>query len=166
MSRLLRKIFPHPLVSSLLVVTWMMLVNRFAWGSLVFAIIMAIIIPVITAPYWPDRPRIRGGIKVLEYMAIVIYDIIMANIAVARIVLFMPNRDLKPAWLTVPLELKSPEAITVLAGTITLTPGTVSTDLSEDGRELLVHCLHAPYPDSVLAEIKTRYEARLKEIFE
>ena len=59
----------------------------------------------------------------------------------------------------------SPEAITVLAATITLTPGTVSCDLSEDGHALLVHCLHAPDPAAVLDEIKTRYEARLKEIF-
>ena len=50
--------------------------------------------------------------------------------------------------------------------TITLTPGTVSCDLSRDGRSLLVHCLHAPDPDAVLSEIKTRYESRLKEIFE
>ena len=57
-------------------------------------------------------------------------------------------------------------AITVLAGTITMTPGTVSSDVSADGRSLLVHCLHAPEPASVVDEIKQRYERRLKEIFE
>ena len=65
----------------------------------------------------------------------------------------------------IPLEIRTPEAITVLAGTITLTPGTVSCDLSECGHALLVHCLHAPDPDSVVLDIKTRYESRLKEIF-
>ena len=85
---------------------------------------------------------------------------------VARIVLFMPRRDLRPAWIVIPLELRRPEAITSLAATITLTPGTVSCDLSEDGRALLVHCLHAPDPDAVRIEIQERYEARLKEIFE
>ena len=92
-------------------------------------------------------------------------DIVRANIDVARIVLFKPNSRLRPAWITVPLDLRSPEAIAVLAGTITLTPGTVSCDLSECGHALLVHCLHAPEPDEIVAEIKTRYEARLKEIF-
>ena len=48
---------------------------------------------------------------------------------------------------------------------ITLTPGTLSCDLSQDRDALLVHCLHAPDPEAVLEEIKTRYEARLKEIF-
>lgn len=65
----------------------------------------------------------------------------------------------------IPLDIRTPEAITVLAGTITLTPGTVSCDLSECGHALLVHCLHAPEPDSVVTDIKTRYELRLKEIF-
>ena len=66
----------------------------------------------------------------------------------------------------IPLELRSPEAIAVLAGTITMTPGTVSADLSSDGRSLLVHCLDAADPDDVVASIKSRYERRLKEIFE
>ncbi len=73
---------------------------------------------------------------------------------------------MSPAWVPIPLDLRSPEAITVLAGTITLTPGTVSAEFSADGRELLVHALDAPDPDAVRDEIKSRYERRLKEIFE
>ena len=88
-----------------------------------------------------------------------------ANIDVAKIVLFKPSRELQPAWLVVPLEITTPEAIAVLMGTITLTPGTVSCDLAEDGSALLVHALHCPDPESSIDEMKTRYEARLKEIF-
>ena len=58
------------------------------------------------------------------------------------------------------------EAITALASTITLTPGTVSADLSSGGHTLLVHCLHTEDPDGVREEIKSRYERRLMEIFE
>ena len=68
--------------------------------------------------------------------------------------------------VSIPLDLRTPEAITVLAGTITMTPGTVSSDVAADGRSLLVHCLDAPDPDAVRDEIKQRYERRLKEIFE
>lgn len=151
---MIRRILPHPVLSLVVALVWLLLVNRFAWGSLVFALILGLVVPAATAPYWPHRARIGSPAKIVAYVAIVIWDIVKANIAVARIVLFLPKRD-----------LTSPEAITVLAGTITLTPGTVSCDLSEDGRALLVHCLHAPDPASVLDEIKTRYEARLKEIF-
>jgi multicomponent K+:H+ antiporter subunit E len=85
---------------------------------------------------------------------------------VAMIILFKRNENLASRWITVPLDLRTPEAITVLAGTITMTPGTVSSDLAEDGRSLLVHCLDAPDPEATIADIKSRYERRLKEIFE
>lgn len=162
---MIRRILPNPLLSAVVALVWMLLVNKFSWGSLVFALMLGLIVPAATATYWPDRARIGSPLKIANYVGIVIWDIIKANISVAKVVLFLPKRDLQPCWLTVPLDLQSPEAITVLAGTITLTPGTVTCDLSEDGRALLVHCLHAPDPASVLDEIKTRYEARLKEIF-
>ena len=163
---MIRRLFPHPYLSAVLVIVWLLLVNRFAWGSLVFAIILSIAIPALTEPYWPQRARLRSPGKIIAYMGLVLHDIVKANIDVALIVLFKPNRNLQPAWITIPLDVRSPEAITVLAATITLTPGTVSADLSQDGHALLVHCLHAPEPESVIEEIKTRYEARLKEIFE
>ncbi|TKW66654.1 MAG: Na+/H+ antiporter subunit E [Paracoccus denitrificans] len=162
---MMRRMFPHPYLSVLLVLTWLMLVNDFRWGSLLFGMILSILIPAFIAPYWPHRPMLKSGAKLASYTMVVFWDIIVANIQVAMIVLFKSNRDLRPAWIVVPLDLRSPEAITVLAGTITLTPGTVSCDLSECGHALLVHCLHAPDPDSVVADIKTRYESRLKEIF-
>lgn len=162
---MIRRILPHPFLTLTLSVIWMMLVNRWAVGSLVFAIMLGIAIPLITAPYWPDSARYRRPGKIPEFAAIVIWDIIKANIAVSRIVLFMPRDRIRPAWISISLELTQPEAIAALAATITLTPGTVSCDLSEDGQSLLVHCLHAPEPQEVIDEIKTRYESRLKEIF-
>jgi multicomponent K+:H+ antiporter subunit E len=162
---MIRRILPHPVLSLVVALIWMLLVNRFAWGSLVFALMLGLVVPLVTVPYWPDRPRMRKPLRMLPYIGIVIHDIVKANIDVARIVLFMPNRQLRPAWLVVPLEVDAPEAIAVLMGTITLTPGTVSCDLAEDGRSLLVHALHCPDPEGTVAEIRERYEARLKEIF-
>jgi multicomponent K+:H+ antiporter subunit E len=72
---------------------------------------------------------------------------------------------LRSTWLVVPLKLRIPEAITLLAGTITMTPGTVSCDLAADGSALLVHCLHTDDPDATVAGIKSRYEARVMKIF-
>ena len=94
------------------------------------------------------------------------WDIIVANIQVAKIILISRNEDIKSAWIPVPIDLKTPEAITMLAGTITMTPGTVTADMSSCGRVLLIHSLHAPDPDAIRDDIKTRYEARLKRIFE
>ncbi len=163
---MIRRLYPHPWLSVTLILVWMLLVNRWAVGSLVFAIIVGTVVPIMTAPYWPQAGGYSRPGRIPPYLGIVIWDILKANFVVAGIVLFKPRRNLRPAWVVVPLELRRPEAITTLAATITLTPGTVSCDLAEDGRALLVHCLHAPDPDAVLDEIKTRYEARLKEIFE
>ncbi|MBL4915671.1 Na+/H+ antiporter subunit E [Szabonella alba] len=163
---MLRRLYPHPFLTLLLIVSWMLLVNQAKLGSLLMAVILGTVIPLLTAPYWPNRPALRNMPALAGYLAVVIYDIVKSNFIVARIVLFMPNSQLRPAWVSIPLDLRTPEAITVLAGTITMTPGTVTSDMSEDGRTLLVHCLHAPDPDGVRDEIKTRYEARLKRIFE
>lgn len=160
MSRLL----PHPGLSVLLVVMWMVMVGDLTFGALFLGLVFAVLVPIFTAPWWPGRPRVRFG-KGLAFCALVVRDIIVANFEVAAIVLFKPTRDLRPAWLTIPLDLASPEAITVLAGTISLTPGTVSADVSGCGRFLLVHALHAPDPAAEIAKIKARYEARLKEVF-
>ncbi|PCD76044.1 Na+/H+ antiporter subunit E [Pseudothioclava arenosa] len=163
---MIRKILPHPHLTLLLTLVWLLLANAYTINSLVFGLLMGLVIPWITAPYWPDRPIIRNLPKIIEYILIVFYDILVSNIVVARIVLFLPNSKLQPAWVTVPLDLHEPEAITVLAGTITMTPGTLTAEVSADGHSLLVHCLHAPDPDGVRDDIKARYEARLKEIFE
>ena len=124
------------------------------------------LIPHLTARWWPDRPRIHRPLALVAYAALVLWDVIIANFHVARIILFMPADRIRSAWITVPLDLTSPEAISLLAGTITMTPGTLTADISADGRALLIHSLHAPDPDAIRAEIKSRYEARLKRIFE
>lgn len=161
---MMRRLLPHPGLSALLVVMWMVMVNDLTFGTLFLALVVGVAVPLFTAPWWPGRPKLRF-LPALSYAGVVLWDIVIANFQVAAIILFKPSRDLRPAWLTVPLELASPEAITVFAGTISLTPGTVSADVSACGRFLLVHALHAPDPAAEIAKVKMRYETRLKEIF-
>lgn len=165
MTRAFFWLIPHPFITLLLTIVWTLLQNEISAGMVVFGLILGIIIPWVTSIWWPDTPEgFRLG-KMVSYSVVVIWDIMVANVQVAWIVLTVPNTKLKPAWIVVPLELRQPEAITVLAGTITLTPGTVSADLSDHGHSLLVHVLHTDDPDSVRDDIKSRYERRLLEIF-
>lgn len=166
MTRALQWLFPHPLMTVILTIVWVMLQNSVTAGMVVFGFILGIIIPRMTAAWWPDRPPGFKPVKVILYVLLVMWDIVVANIQVAWIILTKSNARMQPAWIEIPLDLHKPEAITVLAGTITLTPGTVSADLSSEGRSLLVHALDAPDPGAVRDEIKNRYERRLKEIFE
>ena len=165
MSKAFHWLLPHPLLTLLLAVVWTLLQNDVSAGMIVFGVILGVIIPFGTSIWWPDRPSgFRIG-KMISYSFLAIWDIFVANVQVAWIVLTRPNDKLRPAWIEVPLDLRQPEAISVLAGTITLTPGTVSADLSDEGHSLLVHALDADDPDAVRDEIKDRYERRLKEIF-
>ncbi|MCC1492973.1 Na+/H+ antiporter subunit E [Cognatishimia sp. F0-27] len=159
------RLVPHPILSLTLLLVWLGLVNTFTLGNLLLGALFGLVIPMLTAPYWPNRPTIARPLKIAEYMLVVLWDIVVANVQVAAIILFKREPDIRSQWITVPLELTSAEAITVLAGTITMTPGTVSATLAADGSAILVHCLHTDDPDDVRTEIKTRYERRLLEIF-
>jgi multicomponent K+:H+ antiporter subunit E len=162
----MKRLFPHPYLTLTLIVLWFLLVNELKLGSLVMAAILGTAIPLLTSAWWPDRPRVKRPFGLASYSILVLWDVIVANFQVARIVLFMPRDKIQSNWITVPLDLKSNEAISLLAGTITMTPGTLTADMSACGRALLVHALHAPDPDATRDDIKSRYESRLQRIFE
>ena len=69
-----------------------------------------------------------------------------------------------PAFVKVPLDVQGDFTVTALASIVSLTPGTVSADVSDERDYLLVHVLNVDDEAALIAEIKTRYEAPLKEI--
>lgn len=160
----MQRLIPHPGLSVLLLIFWLLLSNSLSPAALVAGTVVAIVLPIFTAPFWPGRPRVNF-IAGLAYVALVVGDIVVANFQVAAIILFRRNRDLRAAWLVIPMELATPEAITLFAATISLTPGTVSADVSACGRFLLVHALDVADPVAEIARIKARYETRLQRIF-
>ncbi|MEG8020765.1 Na+/H+ antiporter subunit E [Sphingomonas aerolata] len=162
---MIKRLLPHPALTAMLVVVWLLMANSITVGGILLGLVFGIVLPKFTEPFWPDRPRVRFGRALLGYVGLVLYDIVVANFEVARLILFRRNRDLRSRWLVVPVALSSPEAITVLAATISLTPGTVSSDVSADGRFLLVHALDVADEAAEIARIKTRYEAPLLRIF-
>jgi multicomponent K+:H+ antiporter subunit E len=158
-------LIPHPLLTLLIVAVWILL-NGLSWGAAVLGLTLGIVVPRLTSAFWPHRPVVRSPLTIIEYAAIVLTDIVVANFQVAYLILFRRGEDLHSQFVTVPLDLRTPEAISALAGTITMTPGTVSASLSADGRALLVHCLETDDPEKTVSDIKARYESRLKRIFE
>ncbi|WP_151635050.1 Na+/H+ antiporter subunit E [Noviherbaspirillum aerium] len=157
--------FPHPLVSLSLLAIWLILNSSIAPGQVLLGALLAWAIPWSARAVWSRHVVVRHPATVLRLLATVLYDIVVANLNVARLVLG-PVSKLRPAFIRFPLELDEPYAIWTLASIITLTPGTVSSDISEDRRTLLVHVLDTDDADALIAEIKHRYETPLKEIFE
>ncbi|THH37034.1 Na+/H+ antiporter subunit E [Aliishimia ponticola] len=159
------RLLPHPLLSLALAMVWLALVNTVTLGNVILGLLFGWAIPLLTAAYWPDRPSLRKPWLFIGYFLLVLWDIVVANVQVALIILFKRRDNIRSEWVRVPLDLTSPEAITMLAGTITMTPGTVSATLSADAGCILVHCLHTDDPDEVRDTIKSRYERRLLEMF-
>ena len=162
---MLARLLPHPLLTLLLTLVWVLLANGPSAGSLVLGLSLGVILPLLTRPFWPERPAIRSPFTVVEYGLIVLFDICVANLQVAYLILFKRPEALRSRFVVVPLDTRVPEAIVTLAGTITMTPGTVSCDVSADGRSLLVHALDVGDSAALVATIKNRYERRLLEIF-
>ena len=161
----MNKLLPHPLLTPALAAIWLLLNNSLAPGQILLGVLLGWLIPLFTLRFWPETVRIRRPWVLLRFLALVLMDIVLANLVVAWRILGNPER-LRPAFIEVPLALESDLAISLLANTICLTPGTVSAQLSPDRRTLLVHALDAPDPEAVRAAIKSRYEAPLKAVFE
>lgn len=161
---MIRRVVPNPLISLVIFVVWLLL-NGPSAGQLLLGLVLAFTIPVLVAPLKPDRPRIRRPARAAVLIAIVLHDIVKAAIELA-IRILGPESRIRPTYFWVPIELRDPYAIAALAGIITMTPGTLSSDLTPDRRHLLVHCFHTEDAAATIAEIKDRYERRLKEIFE
>jgi multicomponent K+:H+ antiporter subunit E len=160
-----RRWLPHPLLSFFMVLLWLLLVNEINPGQIFLGAILAWIIPYLTQDFWPESTSLRRPAVVIKFVVVVLWDILVANVVLAVRIL-RPVHQLKPAFMVLPLEVEQDFTITLLASTISLTPGTVSADLSSDRRTLLIHSLHVTDIDSAIAEIKQRYETPLKEIFE
>lgn len=158
-----RKLFPHPLLSLVLLCIWLLLHNTLAPGHILLGGALAILIPFASSAFWPERVCIRRPGLLLKFVARVVLDIVTANLLVARWILG-DNRKLHPAFIRYRLQLESPLAISALANTISLTPGTVSCDLSADRRYLLIHSLHVDDVEETVREIRQRYEQPLLEV--
>lgn len=155
---------PHPLMSLTLALVWLLLSNDFGPGQVLFGALLGVLFPQLTGGLWPERPHLHRPRLLGHYLIRLLGDIVIANLSVARLVLG-PTRRLRPAFIEYRIELTDPFAITVLASTISLTPGTVSADLSRDHRVLLIHSLDTPDADALVRHIRERYEQPLKEIF-
>ena len=158
--------FAHPVMSSAVAVTWLLLQQSLAVPQLITAALLGLLLPRLVHGFTGTRRAPRALGTALRLALVVLRDIVVSNITVARLVL-SPRARPVPAWVPIELELRDPRAVTLLATIITTTPGTVSCVVDEAHHRLLVHALDGSAgADAIAADIKARYEAPLKEIFE
>lgn len=161
----MRRLLPSPGISAVLFVAWLLMNVSLSAGHLALAALLAVAIPLVLAPLRGEQPRLHAPMVAVRLALVVLGDIVVSNIEVARRILG-PESRIRPAFVWVPLAIRDPHGIAALAGIITMTPGTLSSDLSEDRRHLLVHALNVDDPEQLVASIKARYETPLIEIFD
>lgn len=160
---MMQRVLPAPLLSVVLCGAWLLL-NGVSAGHFVLGAVLGVSIPWFTERFRPVRFRLRAWPTLVALALTVLKDIVVSNVQVAWLILG-PERRINPRFVWVPLDVRDPYGIATLAGIITMTPGTLSADLTDDRRFLLVHALNVADEGELIASIKARYEAPLRRIF-
>jgi multicomponent K+:H+ antiporter subunit E len=155
--------FDHPVLSVLLGASWLALSHSVELVHLLSALLIGLILPRLLHPFLTPADHI-DWMAALRLTAVVLKDIVLSNITVAKLVLG-PMSKPKPAWLPVPLATDHPRINALFATIITTTPGTVSCVIDEQRHEILVHALNCDDAQAMIDDMKNRYEVPLMQIF-
>lgn len=153
----------HPVLSLLIGAAWLLLQQSVLVPQLIVAAILALLLPRLLHGFLGHGMRLRRPLVALRFFFVVLWDIVVANVVVAWIVVSPTSRP-SPAWVPVPLDIRDPVAISLLATIITTTPGTVSCVVDDVDHVIHVHALDCSDVPALAAQIKSRYERPLAEI--
>lgn len=130
-------------------------------GGLVSFLALWLVRKNVSSPYYFRKMR-----QVLSLMLLFFWELLLSALRVSALVL-SPNlkAKLKPGIIAFPLTVKSDVEITLLANLITLTPGTLSVDVSEDRTKLYVHAISVPDKQTLIDDIAQGFEAKIIEVF-
>ncbi|MGA9521904.1 MAG: Na+/H+ antiporter subunit E [Myxococcaceae bacterium] len=162
MSRLL----PFPVMAAALLALWLMLNQSLSVGHLLLGTVIAVLGSKVLVQLDLPPLRIRRPLRLLELGLRVIGDVIRSNFAVAKLMLQRSKSRRRSGFMTVPLELRDPYGIALLAAIISSTPGTVWVRYHRTRGLLLIHVFDLVDEAHWVRVIKERYERRLMEIFE
>ena len=162
----MKTVLVAPRLSAALLLTWLLLNGSLAPAQLLLGAIIALAVPFFLGQRvpsgWFERRRVFSAMRLLGRVAV---DIVRTNLELAVRILG-PESILRPRYIWVPVSLRGAQSIAILSGIVTLTPGSLSVDVSPDRRHLLVHVFDLDSEDELVANIQTRYEKLLAEIFE
>jgi len=147
----------------LLALAWLTLQQSLDLGNVLTACVLGWGLPRLLGGFLGPAAHPLSFARALRLGLTVLWDIIVSNITVARLVL-SPRSVPRPAWVKVPLTLTQPTAQALLASIITMTPGTVSAIVDEEGACIWVHALDCDDPAAVATDIDRRYQQPLMEI--
>lgn len=163
---MIRRWIPSPPLSIALFVVWLLLNQSLDAATLLMALILALVVPLITRGLRPAAVRMRRPRVALALAGVVLRDMVRSAAMVARELLTRRTDDIASHFLLVPLDVRDANALAVLAMILCLTPGTAWGELSLDRSTLLLHVFDLQDEQGMIRMIKDRYEKPLMEIFE
>jgi multicomponent Na+:H+ antiporter subunit E len=154
------------LLNILLTFVWVALTGSFEYQSFLFGFFLSFFIMWIISRNdgieGNDKYFTLAG-KIISFILFFLYELLLANLQVAYDVI-TPKFHMKPGIIRVPLDAKTPLEITLLANLISLTPGSLSLDVSADKKALYVHAMYVHDEETFVRGIKDGFERRLLEI--
>ena len=159
----MRRLFPYPLLWLALLGMWLLL-NSLSLGQLLLGAIVATLACLAVARLDPPKPRLRNIPAILQLFGLVIVDVVLSNIAVIKLI--VSGRTPRSVFVTVPLQLKEPNGLAILACIITATPGSAWIHYDSMLSKVTIHVLDTEDEAAWNATLKRNYEQRLLEIFQ
>ena len=160
------RLLPFPLVSVCLLALWLLLNQAATPGHILLGCIIALVggrmLTVLELP----RARVRRPGVLLRLLGRVAVDIVRSNFAVGRIILGFGRRQRRSGFVDIPLDIRNPYGLALLACIITSTPGTLWVNFDAQKGVLMIHVLDLVDEGEWIRTIKGRYERLLLEIFE
>ena len=163
---MIRRLFPAPLLSLALLAIWLVLNRDYSLGQVLLGALVATLVPQMTQSLRPTPVRSRHlGVAFRLFMQVG-WDVIVWNWRVLLGTLATRERLPRGGFITVPLDLRDPSGLAVLAAIMCVIPGTIWSEIALDRSALLVHIFDLADAQDEIELIKARYERPLMEIFE
>ena len=151
------------LINLIMAFTWLFLSEQpsiYAWLG---GIVIGWLIIVLLTRDLSGHIYFRAPVTFLRLLLVFIKELIVANLTVAAIVL-SPRIKVEPGFIAYPLQVNQNWQITLLTSLITLTPGTLSVDVSADRKYLLIHVLHVDDSAKIKDSIYNSFEKYILEV--
>lgn len=151
-------------ISILMAVIWATVSGSFTLLNLIFGFVLSILTLYLLRERFVGAEYTSRVRRILSLVMLFLVELAKSAWKVATLVL-SPNMDLKPGIFAYPLTVKSDWEISLLANLITLTPGTLSVDVSEDRKTLYVHALDCSDIEAARRDIAEGFEKKIMEAF-
>lgn len=150
-------------LNAALALGWAFATGNFTLVNLVIGFALGTIALWVPRGMWGESKYFQRGTLIVRLVGVFLYKLVLSGVTVVRMV-FQPRLTFRSGILAVPMDAADTDfEITLFANLISLTPGTLSLDVSDDRRTLYVHAMDAMAPEAEKADMKTSFERNIAE---